>query len=322
VPVVDVLADLLDRARARGGVFALSTLGAPWGIELADGLPVSIHVVLKGEAWFDLGDGPVHLLQGDVALMATDATYSILHEPGAACLALDQLDDFLVPGTHSSYRWDGGGATTVLLCGAYRFHGDLCDSLVECLPPLVVLRAGDGPGSASLRAAVTLLADEVAGDLPGRTTVLDRLLDILLVHVLRDWFAREDTPAPAWYRALADPEIGRALRMVHGDPAAHWTLEGLAAAVGLSRAAFARRFKTLVGLPPLAYVAGWRMSLAAEALRDTDDTVAQIARRVGYDNEFAFSTAFRRHHGDAPSRFRVAHRSSHGTVATATSESA
>jgi AraC-like DNA-binding protein len=135
--------------------------------------------------------------------------------------------------------------------------------------------------------------------------VLDRLLDVLLVQVLRIWFAKADTAAPAWYRALDHPEVGRALRLLHADPARRWRVDTLAAEVGLSRAAFARQFTARVGVAPLRYLTDWRMGLAAERLRDSDDPIGRIAHAVGYDNEFAFSVAFRRHYGAPPTAFRA-----------------
>jgi AraC-like DNA-binding protein len=135
--------------------------------------------------------------------------------------------------------------------------------------------------------------------------VLDRLLDVVLVGVLREHFGRAGAGAPPWYRALDDPQVGRALRALHADPARPWTVAALAAEVGLSRAAFARRFTALVGEPPLEYLTGWRMALAREQLRETRDGLAAVARAVGYGSEFAFAAAFKRHHGVAPGRWRT-----------------
>jgi AraC-like DNA-binding protein len=200
----------------------------------------------------------------------------------------------------------------MLLCGAYSFEGDVCDSLLEALPP--VLRIGGGRAareSASLRAALTLLADEVAHDAPGQHAVLDRLLDLLLVFTLRSWF-EEAREVPRWYRALDDPQLGPVLRLMHEDYGRRWTVAALAAEAGQSRAAFARRFGEVVGATPMGYLTAWRMTVAAELLRDTGRTLSSIAREVGYDNEFAFSAAFRRERGVPPGQFRRAGRAAGG----------
>ncbi|MFI0357350.1 helix-turn-helix transcriptional regulator [Actinomadura sp. 9N407] len=136
---------------------------------------------------------------------------------------------------------------------------------------------------------------------PGRQVVLDRLLDLLLVRVLRAWFARPEADPPVGYRALADPRIGHALRLLHQWPARPWTVAALAAEAGMSRAVFARRFTALVGRPPLGYLTEWRMALAADLLREPGAGVAAVARRVGYADGFAFSSAFKRVRGETPS---------------------
>lgn len=308
---MDVLADLLQRARARGAVFAHSTFHAPWGLEITDHGPLSFHAILRGRAWLlpppETGLAAVCLEQGDVALVRSPCAHRLLDDPATPTRPIAMADDWRVPGDPYRYRNTGTGEVTALLCGVFRFDGDICDPLLDALPPVVHLRAGEGEEMAPLRAAVTILACEFSHDAPGQQTVLDRLLDLLLVFVLRHWFSRPDATAPAWYSALADPEIGRALQLIHADPGQAWTVHSLAAGVGLSRAAFARRFTTLVHEPPLTYLTRWRMTVAAGLLRDSGLTIATIARRVGYHNEFAFTTAFKRILGEAPSRYRSRH---------------
>lgn len=138
-------------------------------------------------------------------------------------------------------------------------------------------------------------------DEPGQGVVLDRLLDLLVIAALRAWFSRPEAEAeaPAWYRALADPVVGRVLRLVQEDPAHAWTVASLAAKAGVSRAALARRFTDLVGEPPMSYLTGWRLALAADRLRDTDDTLEAIARQVGY------GSAFKRVYGVSPHEHRT-----------------
>jgi len=160
------------------------------------------------------------------------------------------------------------------------------------------------PAGPRTRAVLDLLAGEVGRDEPGQDAVLERLLDLLLVLALRAWCAQPGSAFPAWYGALADPAVGAALRLLHEEPARRWTVAALAAEVGLSRAAFAARFTRLVGEPPLGYLTGWRMSLGADLLRDTEATVAAVARAVGYADPFAFSTAFKRARGVSPSAWR------------------
>ena len=135
--------------------------------------------------------------------------------------------------------------------------------------------------------------------------MLDRLLDLLLIAVLRAWFARPEAKAPAWYRAHADPVVGRALRLLRTAPREPWTVASLAAEAGISRAALARRFNELVGEPPMTYLTSWRIALAADLLREPGATIGSVAQQVGYGSPFALSTAFKRVRGVSPQQHRA-----------------
>ena len=153
-----------------------------------------------------------------------------------------------------------------------------------------------------------LLRDEIARDGPGQEVLLDRLLDLLLVAALRAWLARQADAAPAWFRAHADPVVGAALRLLHDNPAHPWTVASLAARLGVSRAALARRFTRLVGEPPMTYLTNRRLDLAAELLRDPETTLGAVARKVGYGTAFALSAAFKRVRGVSPREHRPGRR--------------
>jgi AraC-like DNA-binding protein len=188
----------------------------------------------------------------------------------------------------------------MMITGVYQLRGEVSRKLLMALPPRLVLRPDEWSCP-----VVPLLADEMTRDAPGQQAVLDRLLDLLLIAVLRAWFARPDADEPAWYRAHTDPVVGRALRLLHNNPAHPWTVADLAAQTGVSRAALARRFTDLVGEPPMTFLTEWRLSLAADLLREPDATVDAVARRVGYGSGFALSTAFKRVRGLSPSDHRA-----------------
>jgi AraC-like DNA-binding protein len=160
----------------------------------------------------------------------------------------------------------------VMLTGTYQLHSDVSRRLLRALPPILVLRGGelDSP-------LVALLAGEIGKNEQGQEAVLDRLLDLLLIAVLRAWFARPDGQAPGWYRAHADPVVGHALRLMHHNPPHPWTLAELAQEVGISRPALARRFLELVGEPPMTFLTAWRIALAADLLREPSATLASVA---------------------------------------------
>jgi AraC-like DNA-binding protein len=307
---MDVLSDLLDRARAGNALVRQLVQRPPWSVTYADAPPLTAVATLGGHASIRLDDvpaAPVLLAAGDIALVKGPGRHTIADDPATPPrFVIHQgrkhlLDGREVADTQRAPRTYGDGSlgATVMLRGAYELRGDVAARLLELLPPLAVVPAGP-----RTRAALDLLAAEVARDEPGQDAVLNRLLDLVLVLALRAWCARPGVAVPAWYRALADPAIGKALRLLHDDPGRRWTVAALAAEAGMSRAAFAARFASLVGRPPLAYLTGWRMTLAADLLRDTEATVAAIAREVGYADAFAFSVAFKRARGTSPSIWR------------------
>ncbi len=293
---MDVLADLLARARARGAVFSHLELAAPWGVEFGGRRPLTFHALLAGPAELDPGAGePLPLGPGDLVLARAGAPYRILSGPGAPSIPISQA-------RRQGDDPPSGQPRSLLVCGAYTLEGTVCDGLLDHLPRFVVIHAGEqGP---HLAAAVTLLVAEIGRQAPGQQTVLDRLLDLILVYLLREWFSRPGSAAPGWYQALDDQALGPVLRALHADPAHDWSVESMARLAGLSRAAFARRFTGQVGHPPSTYLTDLRMDLADAALLRSESTLAVVAGQVGYRSEFAFSDAFKRHHGITPGRWR------------------
>jgi AraC-like DNA-binding protein len=294
---VDVLQDHLARARASGGVFARSVAQPPWGLRLPGTIQLAVHAVVQGRAWLWLDDphASLELAPGDLALVRGGPDHHIAHEPSAVCLSPEQ---FRV--RHADDERSGDRRASVFLCGAYRFSGDVGRGLLEALPPILPLSAAaDDP----LHDVIALLSRELAASAPGQQTVLDRLLDVLLVLAIRACFQRS-AHAPRWYRASADPRLGRALSAMHADAAHPWTVPELAAASGLSRAAFARSFQQALGQAPMQYLTDWRMTLARDQLRTGESTLAGIAARTGYTSPYAFAAAFRRHHGRPPGQWR------------------
>lgn len=306
---MDVLTDLLHRARARDALVRRLVQRPPWGVAYADTPPLTVAAALGGHAWIRLaGSAPVRLAAGDIALVTAPGGYTIADDPATepAFVIRDgrkYLPSGAPAGPHPPAAprtyGDGPAGADVMLRGVYDLHGDAASRLLDLVPPLAVVPAGP-----RTRTALDLLSAEAARDEPGQDAVLARLLDLVLVIALRAWCTRPEAAPPAWYRALGDPAIGEALRLMHEDPARRWTVAALAAKTGLSRAAFAQRFTALVGRPPLGYLTDWRMTLAADLLRDTRQTVAAVARQVGYQDAFAFSAAFKRARGRTPSAWR------------------
>jgi len=308
---MDGLAALLDGPRARGAFLLRCLMDPPWAVRLQDESPLTVTAVVRGEMWaVPDGDAPFRLGPGDVLVTvgtdhwtigdgpATDVQ-AVIH-PGQHCTTPDGRP--LAEEMHQGVRSWGNSATgeTLMLVGAYSLEGEVSRRLLRALPRFVVLSEAD-LGSPLL----PLLADEIVKDAPGQDAVLDRLLDLLLIAVLRAWFARPEADPPAWYVGQSDPVVGPALRLMQHHPDHPWTVAELAAVAGVSRAAFARRFTDAVGEPPMTFLTGWRLALAADLLRDPSATLATVARQVGYSTPFALSAAFKREHGVSPREHRA-----------------
>ena len=303
---MDGLTGLLDGPRARGAFLLRILLDGVWSVRLQDEAPLSVTAVVRGHLWVcPDGDEPVRLEAGDVVVwvgadhwtIADDPatpTQVVIH-PGQVCTTVD--GHVVVEEMSQGVRSWGNSAVgeTVLLTGVYEAEGEVTRRLLRALPRTLVLRAEelDTP-------LIDLLGQEVVRDAPGQEAVLDRLLDLLLISLLRTWFDRPGTEPPGWYGAQADAVVGPALRLMQHHPEHPWTVAELAATSAVSRAAFARRFNELVGEPPMAFLTDWRLSLAADLLLEPDATIGSVARQVGYATPFALSAAFKRERGISP----------------------
>jgi AraC-like DNA-binding protein len=299
---MDVLQDQLARARSSGGVFARSTACPPWGMSLPGTIALTVHVVLRGRAylWLDDPEDAAELRTGELALVPGGGDHHLAHDPRAACLP---HEEFLQRGIGEASPEHPDAA--VFMCGAYRFPGEVGRGLVRAIPPLLVVRP---QADDSLHAAIALISHELTRPAPGQQTVLDRLLDLLVVFALRAAFEHGPTP-PRWFHAANDPRLGPALHAIHSRPEQPWTVPQLAALSGLSRPAFARNFERALGQSPMRYLTDWRMTLARDHLRMDELSLTEIAERVGYGSTNAFATAFHRHHGDPPGTWRTANAS-------------
>lgn len=312
---VDALAGLLDGPRAHGAFLMRCVMDPPWSIRIEDRAPLCLTAVVRGHAWVvPAGGAPgadaVRLGAGDVVINRGPDPYTVADDvatpiqavihPGQRCTTPDGVE--LAQAMDLGVRTWGNSATgkTMMLVGTYQIDGEVSQRLLRALPAMAVL-----PAQAWSSPLTGLLGDEIVKDEPGQEAVLDRLLDLLLIAALRAWFARPGAGAPPWYRAYDDPVVGRALRMLHHNPAHPWTVAEMAAGAGVSRASLARRFTELVGEPPMAFLTGWRLALAADLLADKEATLEAVARKVGYGSPFALSSAFKRVRGVSPREYRA-----------------
>ncbi|SQD96019.1 MULTISPECIES: AraC family transcriptional regulator [unclassified Parafrankia] len=307
---MDVLADVLAVSGVRGALGARIEAGENWGWWAAASRGAAFHAVTAGTAWLaGPGQSARQLMPGDVVLLPS----------GTEHVLASDTDTLARTGAHAfdSWEWADSGAVRIgsgpvrthILCAHYSHDPAVTTQVLTLLPDLVHIRADNAGGC--LEDTVRLLGRELAHPRLGTAVVLDRLVDILLIQLLRVWLATgQARPAASWLGVLDDPVVGAAVAKLHEDPARAWTTEALAGEISVSRATLSRRFPAVVGETPGAYLTRWRMDLAARRLRDTDDTLESIARSVGYTSVYAFNRAFTRARSQPPGRYRVSARDS------------
>jgi AraC-like DNA-binding protein len=297
---VDPLGEALHALQVHGAFYCRSELTAPWGLEMpAFERCLSFHAVTAGEAWLEVDDERVRLRRGDLAVVPHGRGHLLRDAPGGPVLGrVDLLPQEMVTDHYSVLTAGGGGQPTTLVCGIVELDHPTARRLTASLPRLLLVEGDDPVRSAWVQPTLSLMATEVAHTRPGGETVVTRLADVLVIQAIRAWLDEEDSHT-GWLLALRQPQVGRALALVHRHPEDPWTVASLATEVAMSRSAFAARFTELVGEPPLQYLTRWRMELATTAL-SSGATVAQVAGRYGYDSEAAFSRAFKRILGVSP----------------------
>jgi AraC-like DNA-binding protein len=301
---MDALSDILRSAPVRGSLFSRAELAAPWGVSTRGGEAAIFHVVLRGAGWIRVdGAEPRAFRAGELMLMPHGHPHVLSDTPDGPATWIRELPTVQSEGL-PCVQVQGGGPATSILCGSFHLSEGARELLLPQLPPLMLVRGGGGPTAAWLDSSLRLMADEVDSGRPGSELLLGRLADILFVQILRAWLEQPESQATGWLAALAEPQLNRALDLIHRRPATAWTAQDLAMKAGLSRSVFYERFQAVVGQTPANYLAAWRMVLARKSLRETRRPLAEVAAQVGYGSEAAFSRAFKRIVGQSPSAWR------------------
>jgi AraC-like DNA-binding protein len=314
---VDALTDVLAVAAVEGSVAASLIAGGTWGLRL-DAVPgAAFHAIAAGTAVL-LVDGhpPLTLSPGDVVLLPGGIPHTLAASTDAPARPFDHVRAETSMGAGGELRIGEGQASTRILCASYRHDPAAALATFSLLPPVLHVPALDAPPA--LRSCLQLLADELGHPGPGSRTVLDHVVNVLLIQLLRTWILNGDGTQrpPSWLRGLSEPITRAALTELHQNPRRPWTVDVLARRVGVSRSTLNRRFRTEIGRSPTDYLTTWRMELAAFRLRSADEPVAAVAHSVGYTSEYAFNRAFARSHGLPPGRYRTAARSAGTTDST------
>ncbi|MBX7079948.1 MAG: AraC family transcriptional regulator [Nannocystaceae bacterium] len=305
-PIDAAFSDILRSLRLRSGLLSRARVHAPFAVGNGSiGQPV-FHAIVAGACSIRLeAQPPAHALEpGDVAILTRGDAHVLFDAPGRVTRRFSELSHVHNSARIQLCQLEGPGPRTDVLCGHFALAHAGGDALFAQLPPLVVVRGGSSTVVAWLHETLARLDLEVERDLPGGQEVITRLVDLLVMDVIRRCLLDAQDSAPAWAGALRDPKIGRALAAIHREPARAWSASALAAMVGMSRSSFFARFTEVVGEPPASYVARWRMSVAADLMSHPDLSMGQLAERVGYGSEHAFGKVFKRVMGVPPGEYR------------------
>jgi AraC-like DNA-binding protein len=303
MPIEDVLGHVLESSQLRGRVFCMSSGRAPWGLRLPARSEAALHLVTMGSAVLLVGAARHALGQGDLVLLPHGTAHVLVDHPRSKPIDLAAWLAAAAPGRMPSLG--GHGAETRVLCGVYQLDAPGAQHpVLGLLPPVLHVPATRTRAHPDLDATLAALVREYSRGERGSTVIVARLLDVLLVQVVRVWADDQPAGGAGWIGALGDPVLSRALSAMHGDLSRAWDVAALARAAATSRATLGRRFVAVIGEPPLAYLHGARMYEAARRLHGSDAGLAAIAAAVGYHSEFAFNRAFRRRFGVPPGEFR------------------
>ncbi len=304
---MDLLADVVQRLDLRSSFYFRAALSTPFAVEVPEERRrIRIHVAGAGRAWIGLPSGEgTWFGKGDLVLVPHGSAHLLASAPVTTGVPLQAALDAEPGDGGGAFRHGGGGEETLLACGHFEFDETLVHPLIESLPPLIHLSAGEGRSYEWLPLLLEAIDREGREGEPGGAEVALRLSEILFIQVLRAVRAQGGAD-PGALASLEDPQLGRALKAIHEDPAAPWTLGALASIAGVSRSVFADRFRERIGVTPMRYLTHWRMQRAQGLLTREGLSVGEVGQRVGYASEAAFSRAFRASVGEPPGRYRRA----------------
>lgn len=316
---MDALSDVFRVAQLTGGVFLHADFFEPWCVAArlspehcapvlgpASDL-IIYHYIVEGDVRIRL-DGAqgedIRLGPGDVALLPRNDLHLMGSDLSLPPVAGRDVIRPPMDGGLFSVHHGGGGGRTQMICGFLGCAGADRNPVISTLPPLLTFNVADGWAAEWIRSTLQYGASEVAAGRPGSATLLAKLSELLFLEAVRRYAETLPDGQTGWLAGLRDPHVGRALARLHRDVNRRWTVDDLSREVGLSRSSLADRFIRLIGVPPMHYLANWRMQVATQKLRTTNASLAQVAETVGYDSEAAFSRAFKKAFGTAPATWR------------------
>lgn len=315
----DPLSDVLKSVRLTGAVFFAIAGQGPWAVAspprdliLPKILPgadhlIAYHVVTAGRCFATAAGGqPMALEAGEVVVFTQGQPHIMSSQPGmrADVPTSDVLEVATAGRNPFVINYGDGPATAKLVCGYFACDARPFNPLLDSLPSMFKAGNAHNEGAGGIVDFIRIAVAEAAENHAGRESVLTKLSELMFVDVLRRYLAAIPSEQVGWLAGLRDPMIARTLSLMHGKPAHNWTIEDLAKQAGLSRSVMAERFTQLIGLPPMHYLAKWRMQIASELLTSSNANIAKISAETGYGSEAAFSRAFKKMVGVAPSAWR------------------
>jgi len=323
---MDVLSEVLKVVKLQGALFFNGEFSSPWSFcsprsrnvapYVAQGAHhvIIYHLVTEGQASARLMDGPrIALDAGDIVIFPHGDEHIL--ENGPPTTAMDMVKELarvFSQGLKLS-RHGGGGVVTKFVCGFMACEPRLSQVFLSGLPPVFKVSIRNDAAGRWLENSIRFSVNEADDSRAGREAVLAKLSEVLFVETLRAYIAHLPADQTGWLAGARDAEVGKALALMHRNPAEPWTIASLAKEAGLSRSVLAERFRHYLNEPPMTYLTRWRLQLGAQMLTSTSYSVAQIAAEVGYESETAFNRAFKREFAVPPARFRSQSRSAHET---------
>ncbi len=301
----DALADVLKTIRLKGHSYFCSDFVSPWGMDIEHTQQGLFHVIVQGRCWMqhDQTDHLLHLEQGDIVAFPTGCSHWIGSHAKSSRLPAADVVQKIQAGQNPFSPQDKSQTTHTLLCGAFDYDFSIKHPFLKDLPCFIHIQAAETPDLAWLRSMMMVLANESQTLSPGSSVMVDRLTEILFIQLMR-FYMQSSHGDMGYITALADPQIGTALNLIHGDKEAYWSVERLGHEVALSRTAFTEKFSAMVGMPPKSYLLNWRMQKAKCLLETEEATMFEIAESAGYSSEAAFSKAFKQHFLMTPGQVR------------------
>jgi len=298
-------AQILREIRIADSFYIKATANEPWGFDNPELKGCLFHFILEGSAEMEDEDGSfISLSQGDLVLIPKGNRH-ILRSGSDAFIETFETVNIEPLGENSSLmKFGGTGKRTSMICGGLTLNPSW-HPLLKGLPPLVIQRHSLENAALNMDILMQLMGSEVKTDMPGSEIIINRLNEVLVITVLRNWMLNGIEQSSSWIYALRDQFIGLSLIKIHTSPEIDWSVASLAREAKMSRSVYAKQFHKLVGMPPMQYVMHLRMNLAADRLRQSNDSVEYIATGVGYDSAVSFSRAFKRYWGEAPGKFKL-----------------